>query len=163
MNIKYIFAITSLFFVTGALSAASDTTLLSDRAPSGEQVQFLIGGNLYPGHLDVDAHERLLIDIVADDNTADGGDYYGDLLEAVRGYRVTGHQDVGLEIYLLGNRDDIAFRYGTIEEVYDNGYHKIGIYSETYHNGETIHLFKPDYLIIHKAALLQDGGFGILE
>ena len=34
---------------------------------------------------------------------------------------------------------------------------KIGVYSESYHNGETIHLFKPDYLIIHKAVLLQDG------
>lgn len=163
MNIKYIFAITSMFFVAGALHAVTDTALLSERASTTEPVEFLISGKLYAGHLDVDAHERLRVDIVAVDDRVEADEYYDDLLEAVRGYRVPGHQDVGLDVYMLGDRDGVAFRYGIIEEVYDNGYHKIGVYSESYHSGDTIHLFKPNYLIIHKAVLLQDGGFGILK
>ena len=163
MSLKYIFVVTSMFFVAGVVHAATETALLSKRTSTAEQVQFLIGGKLYAGHLDVDVHECLLANIVAADDHVEADEHYDGLLEVVRGYRVPGHQDIGLEIYLLGDRGEIAFRYGIIEEVYDNGYHKIGVYSETYHNGETIHLFKPDYLIIHKAVLLQDGGFGIIK
>ena len=166
MNIKNIFTITSMFFISGALSAATDTALLPDNTLTGEQVQFLIDGKLYDGYLDIDTSERLRADITVPTERAEtlpGGDQFDDLLDTMRGYRVPAHQDVGLDVYMLGDRDGIAFRYGIIEEVYDNGYHKIGVYSESYHNGETIHLFRPNYLIIHKAVLLQDGGFGILK
>ena len=44
------------------------------------------------------------------------------LLERLDGYLVPSHQDVGLDVYLLGESDGIAFRYGVIEAVYDNGY-----------------------------------------
>lgn len=164
MNFKNIFATVSMLFVAGVLSAAAHTAILPEHAPhKGERVQFLIAGKLYDGYLAIDARERMHTDITDRVETLPGGDRYEDLLDAVHGYRVPAHQDVGLDVYMLGVRDGIAFRYGIIEEVYDNGYHKIGVYSESYHNGETIHLFKPDYLIIHKAVLLQDGGFGILK
>ncbi len=169
MNIKNIFAVVSMFFISGALSAAVNPAVLPDNeSMTGELVQFLIAGKLYDGYLAIDASESLRPNITDRVETMPGGDQYGDLLyddllDVVRGYRVPAHQDVGLDVYMLGDRDGVAFRYGIIEEVYDNGYHKIGVYSESYHNGKTIHFFRPNYLIIHKAVLLQDGGFGILK
>lgn len=164
MNFKNTFATVSILFVAGVLHAMAHTAVLSEREPStGERVRFLIEGKLYDGYLAIDAEERMHADIISCAETPLGGDRYDGLLDAVHGYRVPAHQDVGLDVYMLGTRAGIAFRYGIIEEVYDNGYHKIGVYSESYHNGATIHLFKPDYLIIHKAVLLQDGGFGILN
>ena len=168
MNIKYILTIASMFFIAGGLQASMGTALLPDTGRhQAEPVQFLIDGKLYDGNLEVGMNNRLRVDIMrSSDNDAEPlpSDNYRDvLLERLDGYLVPSHQDVGLDVYLLGESDGIAFRYGVIEAVYDNGYHKIGVYSESYHNGETIHLFKPDYLIIHKAVLLQDGGFGILK
>jgi len=164
MNFKNTFTTVAMFFVASVLSAASHTAVLPEHEPpTGERVQFLIDGKLYDGYLAIDDSERMYADITDRVETLPGGDRYDDLLDGMHGYRVPAHQDVGLDVYMLGVRDGIAFRYGIIEEVYDNGYHKIGVYSESYHNGATIHLFKPDYLIIHKAVLLQDGGFGILK
>lgn len=157
---KYFLILTSIFFISGSLSAFTGASLLPDNS-ANDQVQFLIKGKLYDGYLGVDIGNRLRADV---DSPCNGdGNCHDELLRLVTGYLVPAHQDVGLDVYLLGDRDDIAFRYGVVEEVYDNGYHKIGVYSESYHNGETIHLFKPQYIIIHKAVLLEDGGFGILK
>lgn len=73
------------------------------------------------------------------------------------------HHDVGMAVYLLGETDDIEFRHGTIEEVYDNGYYKIGVHSASYYDGSTIRLFKSNYLIIHRTTALEKGGFALLK
>ena len=158
MNIKYFSILISMFFIGGALSAAVSPALLG--SDTREPVQFLVDGKLYDGYLGIDASNCLRAEVTAGDGDSVLVD---DMQERLRGYLIPAHQDVGLDVYMLGDRDEVAFRYGVIEEVYDNGYHKIGVYSEAYHNGETIHFFKPDYLVIHKAVLLQDGGFGILK
>ena len=73
------------------------------------------------------------------------------------------HHDVGTAVYLLGETDDIEFRHGAIEEVYDNGYYKIGVHSASYYDGSTIRLFKSNYLIIHRTTALEEGGFALLK
>lgn len=73
------------------------------------------------------------------------------------------HPDVGMAVYLLGETDDLEFRHGTVEEVYDNGYYKIGVHSASYYDGSTIHFFRPDYLIIHRTIALEEGGFAFLK
>ena len=79
------------------------------------------------------------------------------------GVLLTKHHDVGMAVYLLGEADDIEFRHGTVEEVYDNGYYKIGVHSASYYDGSTIRLFRSNYLIIHRTTSLEEGGFVSLK
>ena len=158
---KYVFLLTAVF-ICGNLSAAKSGLL--PQGKSDAYVQFLIDGKLYEGYLGIDGNNRLRVDISIDSDLVTDDDIRVDaMLSRIEGYLVPGHQDVGLEVYLLGDRDDVGFRHGVVEEVYDNGYQKIGVYSESYHSGDTIHFFKPEYLIIHKATLMKDGGFAILN
>ena len=158
---KYVILLT-LIFMCGNLSANKSGML--PQGKSGDYVQFLINGKLYDGYLGVDDNNRIRADISIDTELSMGDDTRTDkLLKRIEGYLVPDHQDVGLEVYLLGDRDDVEFRHGVVEEVYDNGYQKIGVHSESSHSGDTIHFFKPEYLIIHKATLMKDGGFAILN
>lgn len=79
------------------------------------------------------------------------------------GALLTKHHDVGMAVYLLGETDDIEFRHGTVEEVYDNGYYKIGVHSASYYDGSTIRLFRSTYLIVHRTTSLEEGGFASLK
>ena len=120
MNIKYFSILISMFFISGALSAAVSPALLG--SDTREPVQFLVDGKLYDGYLGIDASNCLRAEVTAGDGDSVLVD---DMQERLRGYLIPAHQDVGLDVYMLGDRDEVAFRYGVIEEVYDNGYHKI--------------------------------------
>ena len=124
---------------------------------NGQQIQLVVDGVSYEGLARITFDDRLQVEITEDD---------GIPLEQIEGYRIPDHQDIGATVYLHGTRNDVIYRrYGDVEEVYDSGYYKIEVHTEGYLWQDTgiavaaRYLNEPEYVITHKFASLENGGF----
>ena len=124
---------------------------------AGQYVTFYIDNQLFEGYWEITLDGQLLIEI---------DDGYGKtlLLEHMTGRRIRNHSDIGVEVVVQSQRNgrDVD-KYGTVLEVYDNGFYVIDIYEIIYiHNGQPVRNIN-ERLLINKSILPEDGGIEFLD
>ena len=123
---------------------------------AGQYVTFYIDNVKYEGYWEVTLEGILLIEV---------DDGYGKivLLEHLTGTAIPDHSDIGADVVFYGERNghDVD-KYGTIIEVYDNGFYVIDVYEIVYINsGQKI--AADERALINIAVLPQDGGMQFLD
>ena len=124
---------------------------------AGQEVTFYIDNQLYEGYWEVTLDGQLLIEI---------DDGYGKivLLEHMTGRLIPNHPDIGVEVVIQGQRNgkDVD-KYGTVLEVYDNGFYVIDIYEIIYINSGQSVRNSNQRLLINQSVLPEDGGIQFLD